>query len=163
MVAEIIVDFVTNNEKESVLMQKDDFDLMDFLPYLLNQAAEESSLAFQQVYKGRYGMLRTEWRVLFHLGMNGRMTAKDISERARIHKTKVSRAVQKLAERRFLTRTRDDRDRRSEHLDLTPAGATAYRDLRQVAEEYDAKLETHFTRGEVAILRVMLRRLAGKG
>ena len=141
--------------------QKDNFDLQDFLPYLLNQAAEESSLAFQDVYKGRYGMLRTEWRVLFHLGMNGRLTAKDISDRAKIHKTKVSRAVQKLAQRRFLTRTRDDKDRRSEHLDLTPAGKTAYRDLYKVAKEYDLKLESHFTRGEVAMLRVMLRRLAG--
>ena len=143
--------------------QNDAFGLGDFLPYLLNQAAEESSLAFQQVYKGRYGMLRSEWRVLFHLGMYGRMTAKEISQRSRIHKTKVSRAVQKLAERRFLTRTRDDRDRRSEHLQLTAAGITAYHDLRDVAEDYDAKLEAQFTRGEVAMLRVMLRRLAGMG
>ena len=44
----------------------DTFDLQLFLPYLLNQAAEESSLSFQRVYKDRYGMLRTEWRVLFH-------------------------------------------------------------------------------------------------
>lgn len=143
------------------MVQKENFDLRDFLPYLLNQAAEESSLAFQQVYKGRYGMLRTEWRVLFHLGMYGQMTAKAIGARSLIHKTKVSRAVQKLAERRFLTRTRDDRDRRSEHLDLTPAGLAVYRDLRKVAEDYDDKLEAQFTRGEVAMLRVMLRRLAG--
>lgn len=143
------------------MQQKDSFDLADFLPYMLNQAAEESSLAFQQIYKGRYGMLRTEWRVLFHLGMYGQMTAKEISERARIHKTKVSRAVQKLTGRRFLTRTRDGRDRRSEHLDLTPSGLAAYRDLRKVAEDYDDRLEAQFTRGEVALLRVMLRRLAG--
>ena len=51
------------------MTKKDEFNLHDFLPYLLNQAAEESSLAFQQIYKGRYGMLRTEWRVLFHLGI----------------------------------------------------------------------------------------------
>ena len=143
------------------MAQKDTFDLADFLPYMLNQAAEESSLAFQQIYKGRYGMLRAEWRVLFHLGMYGQLTAKEISERSKIHKTKVSRAVQKLADRRFLTRTRDNRDRRSEHLDLTPAGITAYKDLRRVAEEYDDKLEAQFTRGEIAMLRVMLRRLAG--
>ncbi len=141
--------------------QKESYGLLDFLPYLLNQAAEESSLAFQKVYKGRYGILRTEWRVLFHLGMYGRMTAKEIGARAKIHKTKVSRAVQKLATRRFLVRTRDDRDRRSEHLDLTPAGLAAYRDLRKVAEQYDDRLEAQFTRGEVAMLRVMLRRLAG--
>ena len=48
-----MVGFVTNNKRNAVLMQKDDFDLQSFLPYLLNQAAEESSLAFQQVYKDR--------------------------------------------------------------------------------------------------------------
>lgn len=139
---------------------EDDFNLANFLPFLLNQAAEASSLAFQQVYKDRYGMLRPEWRVLFHLGMYGRMTAKEIGQRAMIHKTKVSRAVQRLEERRFLTRTRDDKDRRLEHLELTPAGEAAYRDLRNVAREYDVKLARHFTSGEVALLRTMLRQLA---
>ncbi len=139
----------------------DDFELANFLPFLLNQAAEESSLSFQQVYKNRYGMLRTEWRVLFHLGMYGRMTAKEIGQRAMIHKTKISRAVQRLEKRRFLTRTRDESDRRSEHLELTPAGVAAYRDLRTVARDYDAKLARHFTSGEVALLRAMLRQLAG--
>lgn len=140
---------------------KDDFDLHLFLPYLLNQAAEESSLAFQRVYKSRYGMLRTEWRVLFHLGIYGRMTATEIGQRARTHKTKISRAVQRLAERRFLQRTPDESDRRSEHLELTHAGLAAYRDLRQVAREYDAALVRDLTADESATLRRLLVKLAG--
>ena len=143
------------------MAQKDDFALREFLPFLLNQAAEESSLAFQQVYKDRYGMLRTEWRVLFHLGIYGQMTAKEIGDRAKIHKTKISRAVQKLTQKRFVSRSRDEQDRRSEHLTLTPAGEVAYRDLRDVAAAYDVKLAAQFTTGEVALLRMMLRRLAG--
>ena len=142
------------------MTQKYDFDLQNFLPYLLNQAAEESSLAFQQVYKGRYGMLRMEWRVLFHLGIYGQMTAKEIGQRARIHKTKVSRAVSKLQQRRFLTRERDEADRRVEHLDLTTAGRAAYVDLLVVAQEYDQKLVAQFSDEEVDLIRRMLRRLA---
>ncbi|MBL3703806.1 MarR family transcriptional regulator [Sulfitobacter sp. BDSS02] len=143
------------------MSEKDDFDLQYFLPYMLNQAAEESSIAFQRHYKNRYGMLRTEWRVLFHLGRYGEMTAKEIGERARIHKTKVSRAVQKLADRRFLTRKKDENDRRSERLELTQAGLAAYRDLRGVAQEYDAKLVSNFDPEDVATLRRLLARLAG--
>ncbi|UWQ78876.1 MarR family transcriptional regulator [Leisingera sp. S132] len=141
--------------------EKDDFALQDFLPYLLNRAAEESSLGFQKHYKNRYGMLRTEWRVLFHLGNYGQMTAKEIGSRAKIHKTKISRAVAKLAEKRFVTRTRDENDRRAEHLALTPAGEAAYRDLREHALEFDTRICARFTKGEVAILRYMLRNLAG--
>ncbi|GGH36976.1 transcriptional regulator, MarR family [Cribrihabitans marinus] len=143
------------------MTEEDSFDLRDFLPFLLNQAAEESSLEFQQVYKDRFGMLRTEWRVLFHLGMYGELTAKEIGERAKIHKTKISRAVAKLAQRRYLTRTRDANDRRSERLALTTAGRAVYRELRGVAQTYDARLAAQFTTGEAALLRMMLRRLAG--
>lgn len=143
------------------MTEKDDFDPQEFLPYLLNQAAEASSLAFQQVYKGRYGMLRTEWRVLFHLGIYKELTAKEIGMRAGIHKTKVSRAVQKLAERRLLARTRDETDRRSERLSLTAAGLAVYRDLRAVARDYDNDLATQFPAEQVRLLRRMLKQLSG--
>ena len=109
------------------------FDLQDFLPYLLNQAADASSLDFQRYYKDRYGMLRTEWRVLFHLGRYGKMTAKEICERARIHKTKVLRSVAALERKRFLTRTALEDDRRHEELSLTRAGQSAYADLSREA------------------------------
>ncbi|WP_438991425.1 MarR family winged helix-turn-helix transcriptional regulator [Lentibacter sp.] len=140
--------------------KKDDFDLQDFLPYLLNQAAEESSLAFQNIYKDRYGMLRTEWRVLFHLGIYGRLTAKEIGERSKMHKTKISRAVARLEVRRFLTRERDEADRRLEYLELTGAGRAAYQELRGVAIDYDAELATAFSPEEVAVLRKLLHHLA---
>lgn len=148
---------MTHDESE----KNDDFFLQNFLPFLLNQAAERASLEFQAVYKGRYGMLRTEWRVLFHLGLFGEMTAKEIGERARMHKTKISRAVSKLEERRYLKRTRDESDRRAEWLTLTPAGQAVYRDLYGVAASYDARLSDLFSEKEAALLRQMLRRLAG--
>ncbi|MCA2007589.1 MULTISPECIES: MarR family winged helix-turn-helix transcriptional regulator [Rhodobacterales] len=140
--------------------KNDDFIVQDFLPFLLNRAAEDSSLEFQKLYKGRYGMLRTEWRVLFHLGMYNRMTARDISQRAKIHKTKISRAVAKLAERRWVSRSRDEADRRAEHLELTAAGRGVYDDLRKQARAYDQKLTKGFSAGDVALLRRMLRQLA---
>lgn len=143
------------------MSKKDEFDLQVFLPYLLNQAAEESSLAFTQLYKKKYGMLRTEWRVLFHLGAFGRMTATDIGSRSKIHKTKISRAVTKLVEKRFVVRERSEDDRRQEFLSLTPSGQAAYLDLRGVAERYDAEISRKFTDGEVRLLRMMLKRLAG--
>ncbi|MEM6374162.1 MAG: MarR family winged helix-turn-helix transcriptional regulator [Pseudomonadota bacterium] len=139
-----------------------DFDVRSFLPYLLNQAAEAASLEFQNVYKDRYGMLRNEWRVLFHLGIYGRMTASDIGARAGMHKTKISRAVQRLAERRYLVRTRDADDRRVEHLDLTAAGRRVYADLRSTAQEYDGALVEGMSSQDVDRLRTQLTQLAAR-
>ncbi|MEO0634792.1 MAG: MarR family winged helix-turn-helix transcriptional regulator [Pseudomonadota bacterium] len=139
-----------------------DFDVRMFLPYLLNQAAEAASLEFQNVYKDRYGMLRNEWRVLFHLGIYGRMTASDIGARAQMHKTKISRAVQRLAERRYLVRTRDDADRRVEHLDLTRTGQKVYADLRSTARDYDAALVEGLSPQDAEHLRAQLVALAAR-
>lgn len=140
---------------------RDEFDLTDFLPYLLNMAAEQASLGFQAVYKERYGMLRTEWRVLFHLGRTGDMTAREISIRARIHKTKISRAVAALEARRFLSREAMENDRRQERLALTAQGRAAFIDLCRVAQDYDGRLTAGLDAEEVRLLRASLRRLAG--
>ncbi len=138
-----------------------EFDLRDFLPYLLNQAAEEASLGFSRAYKERYGMLRTEWRVLVHLGRYGTMTARDIVVTAKIHKTKISRAVRALEARRFLIREEVAEDRRHERLSLTAAGKAAYADLSDFAVAYDQELVSRFTAEEERVLRACLRRLAG--
>lgn len=138
----------------------DDFELEAFLPYALNRAAEAASHGFQAVYKSRYGMLRTEWRVLAHLGRYGEMTARDICTRAGLHKTKVSRAVKTLGERRFLTRRTVEADRRQEVLTLTPAGAAAYRALAAEARAYDAALAARLAPDDLAALHRVLRALA---
>ena len=141
-------------------MTNSDFALEEFLPYMLNQAAEASSLTFEKVYKAKYGMLRTEWRVLFHLGLYGQLTASEIGARAKMHKTKISRAVQRLTEQRMVTRDRDTDDRRLEHLTLTKKGLAAYADLREVAQRYEAKLVQSLTAEETRVLRVALAKLA---
>lgn len=137
-----------------------DFDLEAFLPYALNRAAEAASRGFQAIYKARYGMLRTEWRVLAHLGRYGEMTARDICVRADLHKTKVSRAVKALESRRFLTRRTVEADRRQEVLGLTPSGAAAFRHLAAEAQAYDAALAARLSPDDLAALRRALRSLS---
>ena len=136
------------------------FDLRDFTPYMLAMAAEAASERFQNFYKSRYGMLRTEWRLLFHLGRYGAMTAKEICDRSRIHKTKVSRAVAALEEKRFLTRQKKDDDRRHEVLKLTKAGTSAFDTLYVVAQRFDAEMMLEFTEAEREVLRRCLHRIA---
>ena len=139
----------------------DKYDLTDFTPYLLNVAAEATSMAFQDHYKSRYGMLRTEWRVMFHLGQYGPMLARDICTRARVHKTKVSRAVAALEKKRYLQRQEDDEDRRQERLSLTKSGAAVFRDLRQAAWSFEQDLMSEFSDTEREVLKSCLTRMAG--
>ncbi|MEO0751795.1 MAG: MarR family transcriptional regulator [Pseudomonadota bacterium] len=137
------------------------FDLRDFMPYLLNQAADASSRDFQSYYKGKYGMLRTEWRVLFHLGHYGAMTAREVCARAGLHKTKVSRAVTALEAKRFVRREELEQDRRHTMLHLTPHGARVFGDLTQEAQRFDAAMLAEFTPAEIKQMRAFLSRIAG--
>ena len=110
-----------------------DFKLETFLPYRLNQAAEQVSQRFAAQYRARYRMTRPEWRALAALGTYGRMTATEIGANSSMHKTKVSRAVRALEEKRWLKRSEDAEDRRIEHLELTAAGKRIYGEMIALA------------------------------
>lgn len=142
------------------MIQNGPFQLDEFIPYMLNRAAETTSLDFQKIYKDSYGMLRTEWRVLFHLGRYGDLTAKQICSMSDIHKTKVSRAVSKLERQRFLQRTEVPTDRRHEVLSLTKQGKSAFDHLQSEALKYNTTLLERFTEDEQVILRRCLTELS---
>lgn len=142
------------------MTQNNPFQLSDFMPYLLNRASEVTSLAFQRSYKEKYSMLRTEWRVLFHLGLYGDLTAKQICTMADLHKTKVSRAVSALEKKRFLTRTEVPTDRRHDVLSLTKNGQSAFVDLHNEALVFNEALLAEFSPEEQRIFRQCLEKLS---
>jgi DNA-binding MarR family transcriptional regulator len=129
-----------------------DFDLQDFLPYLLNQAAEAASRGFQATYRAQYGLTRTQWRVMANLGRFGAMTARDICRISHIDKTKVSRAVAGMEAEGLLTRATSDQDRRAENLSLTQKGRAVFAEIGQRALEFDATLRVRL--GPEAALRI---------
>jgi DNA-binding MarR family transcriptional regulator len=140
-------------------MAEPHFDLATFIPYLLNRAAEKTSHDFENVYKRRYGMLRMEWRVLFHLGRYGALTAKEICLKGDLHKTKVSRAVAALESKRCLSRTIQPQDRRYETLSLSPQGRAVYKDLCDEAARYHENIIAGLPEGGEAAMIAMLQHL----
>ena len=136
-----------------------DFDLQDFLPYLLNQAAETTSRGFQATYRARYGLTRTQWRVMANLGRFGAMTARDICRISHVEKTKVSRAVAGLEAEGLLTRSTSPDDRRAENLALTPKGRAVYAEIGQQAHQFDAALRSRLGPEVAARIDAILREI----
>ncbi|SLN54072.1 MarR family protein [Aquimixticola soesokkakensis] len=118
-----------------------DFDLEDFLPFLLNQTAEVTGRAFQSIYRARYGLTRTQWRVLAIIGRYGGLTGRAICDIAHEEKTRVSRAVAALEQEGLLSRTESPEDKRAEILSLTEKGQTVFADLGREANAFDARLK----------------------
>jgi DNA-binding MarR family transcriptional regulator len=147
------------------------FELETFLPYRLNRAAEMIGLSFAREYKQRFQLTRPEWRALAALGSVGRMTATEIGAHSHMHKTKVSRAVAALEQRRWLKRAEDCADRRIEHLELTPLGVKSYREVAALARAYQASLEqvlgigaiAHIEAGLAEVERALVPKPKGRG
>ena len=113
--------------------------LEDFLPHRLNVLSSLVSQALTRVY-GRYGIGIPEWRVLVTLGENRVMTGKAIGAHTHMHKTKVSRAVAQLEQRKFLTRRVNRSDLRESLLSLTPSGRAVYEELAPSALDFTLRL-----------------------
>lgn len=114
--------------------------LEHFLPYRLNRLSSAVSQQFRAVYGPHHDLTVPEWRVLATLAQFGTMTAKAIGKHSSMHKTKVSRAVRALEERRWLVRRESEQDRREESLSLTATGLKAYSEIVPRALAFEARI-----------------------
>jgi len=112
----------------------------DFLPYRLNVAASLMSQALSRRYSQRHRIGVPEWRILVTLGQFGVMTGKAIGDHSHMHKTKVSRAVALLEQRKWVTRRANREDMRESLLSLTAAGRSVYEELVPLALDFARQL-----------------------
>lgn len=124
-----------------------------FLPYRFNRLSTALSLRFRAVYGPHHDLTVPEWRVLATLGQFGAMTAKAVGAHSAMHKTKVSRAVRALEERRWLTRRENEADRREESLALTAAGLRVYGEIVPRALAFEADILTALGPDAALLLR----------
>lgn len=114
--------------------------LENFLPYRLNRIGATVSGQFRKIYGPQHDLTIPEWRVLATLGQFEELGAKEIGQHSSMHKTKVSRAVRGLEERRWLKRRDSHVDGREEILSLTPAGRRVYEVIVPKALAFESRL-----------------------
>lgn len=142
--------------------QEGRFALDEFFPYMLNQAAEAVSLAFQEHYRREYGLTRTQWRIIAHLDAEPDLNAKQICARSHEDKVSVSRAVAALEQRGFLTRAPSVADRRFEVLRLAPAGQQVFAELAGRARMFEQELSSRVGEATMQQMRTALQEFLTK-
>jgi DNA-binding MarR family transcriptional regulator len=128
-----------------------------FLPYRLNRIAAAVSQDFRSVYGPHHDLTIPEWRVLATLGQFEAMSAKAIGRHSAMHKTKVSRAVRALEERRWLRRRPSEEDRREEILTLTAQGESVYRQIVPKALAFERRILDELGPKAEAVLNALER------
>jgi len=114
--------------------------LTNFTPFRLNRLAEGVSDHLAEVYKQKFGLEIPEWRVIATVGPMWSCTAQHIADTARMHKTRVSRAIANLVKRDLIERTSNADDRREMELRLTKSGRAMYQELVPLALERERAL-----------------------
>jgi DNA-binding MarR family transcriptional regulator len=114
--------------------------LEQFLPYQLQVVSTLMAQALSRIYARRHRLGIPEWRVLVSLGQYGWMNGKAICTHTHMHKTKVSRAVAMLEQRRLITRRANRADMRESLVSLTAAGRAIYEELAPDAVAFSRRL-----------------------
>ncbi len=134
----------------------DDGFLHGYLPYLLRQADQTLSAPFYS-FLTRYGVARSEWRVLAVLHELGELSVVDLATAALSPQPTVTHAVRRLEKRNLLTRTPGQHDRRQRFIALTPSGQELTDTLMQEAKTLESDLLAEA--GDLAELAKLLRSL----
>ncbi|MGO4171168.1 MarR family winged helix-turn-helix transcriptional regulator [Bosea sp. TAF32] len=107
----------------------------------------------------RYGLVRPEFVALYAVGLREGVAAKNIVASSGLPKNTLSRAVQKLLQRRLLKRETDPGDLRSYVLHLTTAGRKIYDETMPLMLRHQNTMLSRLNEDEQHQLCVLLDKL----
>lgn len=134
--------------------------LGDYLPYRLSVLSNRVSSSISKLYQRHVDLSIPEWRVIAILGEAGALSARQVAEKTAMDKVAVSRAATRLSEVNYISRKKDNRDKRRQELSLTELGKEIYDTVVPVALGYEASLLESLSATEKKHLDNLLRKLA---
>ena len=116
------------------------FILANFLPYQLSILASGISKDFSKEYNSRFCLSNAEWRIIAHLSQETKnISIREIYQKVDLEKSKVSRAVSKLAKRQLLSKKVNLSDKRLVDLKLTKVGREIIDEMTEIAMDFEAR------------------------
>ena len=119
-----------------------------YLPYRLSILSNRISALISEIYSDKFALSITEWRIMAVLGEYHDVSADEVSLKTQIEKSILSRAINKLVQRKLLQREFDPLDRRRSMLRLTATGLSVYDEVVPVSYDYEKALVSCFTDAE---------------
>ena len=140
-------------------------ELEAFFPYRLAVAAESFSRNLSDVYSHQFGLSREEWRLLYLLADTGTLDSQELSRRTTLDKVQVSRASQRLEDKKLITRAISKKDRRLRDFCITASGRTLFDKAKPLVDARAATMLNSMTdedrtalhRGIEALIKAMDR------
>jgi DNA-binding MarR family transcriptional regulator len=133
--------------------------LENFFPYQLSVSSNKISSFFTDIYQDKFALSITQWRIMAVLGEFPDSSADEVSNKTQIEKSILSRAINKLLQRKLIQRTFSAEDKRRSILTLTNTGHEVYDEIVPLSYEYEKTLLTCFSEQEKRQFHLLLERL----
>lgn len=141
--------------------QKTLLTLERYMPYRLSIVSNKVSGIVAQIYKDKFALSITEWRIMAVLGEYSGASADEISVKTQIEKSLISRAVGQLLKRKLVHRKIAKEDKRRSEISLSDTGYEVYAEIAPLSLEYEKELLSCLTAEEQSLLSEMIDRLYG--
>jgi len=142
-----------------VLMEIDDFELAEFLPYQFAVLSERISKRLAVFYESEFDLSMAEWRVLVHLSRCPLVSVREIHNCVNLEKSRVSRAVSKLERRDLVRKTASKSDQRLLDISLTETGTLVLSEILAFALSFERTLIEALPQPEAMALQSGFERL----
>jgi len=135
-------------------------DLKLFFPYQFSILAQQMSEFIALIYK-KYGLSKSQWRVVATVGQHREISARDICLFTRLEKMPVSRSISKLIDAELLEQRTSESDRRTNLLTLTDKGQALYQEIIPLVKSQEQKLLKGLTEQEREQFKIITLKLSG--
>lgn len=130
--------------------------------FLIGAIANRVVNSASALYRRRFGIGFSEWRIMVMLGIEPGITAKRISEVVGLDKAAISRGLASLEGGGLIEPTPETAGRRSRVFRLSDAGRALHVRVSAIAQDYERLLLADITSEERPLLLDMLRRLLAR-
>ncbi|EPJ47762.1 MAG: putative transcriptional regulator, marr family protein [Osedax symbiont Rs2] len=130
-----------------------------FLPYQLSVSSNKISGFFADIYRDKFALSITQWRIMAILGEYPDSSADEVSNKTQIEKSILSRAISKLLHRHLIQRVFCESDKRRSMLSLTDTGMDVYNEVVPLSYQYEQQLFECFDLQEKEQFNSLLEKL----
>lgn len=138
-----LIDNLTTNFIMSPV--KEDTPINDFLSYKVSVLYRLLVRRSARFFNQNYDIPVAEWWMLAQLAVESPNTVRGLVDLTHTDKAQVSRALQALEKRGFISRSDNPRDKRSSLVSITPAGEEFYGTVLPIRQQGQSQLLTALT------------------
>ncbi len=134
-------------------------DLDRYVPALITFISNKLSAGASSVYRKKFGLGVTDWRIIAMLAVEPNITASRISQVIGLNKAAISRSLQSLERAGLVSAIPDRKNERRKLVALTKQGTQTHDKIIKLALARESLLLKTFSEEEINTLIILLQRM----